>query len=167
MRHYSACVVLFLSSISTALAQGDGEEARASLKGLRGVTVVVERLPPEVQQAGLTAADIRTDVEHKLRLAGIPVLSAGDVWAPTIYVNANVTKVVTKTNVFWPMSIEVQLQQPVRLKRDPTITLFGTTWSATGVGETTKPLLRSSILDGVNGYVDQFITAYLAVNPKR
>ena len=39
----------------------DDKYSRESLRGLRGVQVVVEDLRPEVEQAGLTKAMIRTD----------------------------------------------------------------------------------------------------------
>jgi hypothetical protein len=53
----------------------DDEYSRESLRGLRGVHVIVEVLRPAVKKGGLTEAMIRTDTELKLRLAGIRVLT--------------------------------------------------------------------------------------------
>src|SRR5437016_357782 len=53
----------------------DDEIARATLRGVEGVTVVVNRLDPEVERLGLTKQQLQTDVELQLRKVGIPVLT--------------------------------------------------------------------------------------------
>jgi len=50
-------------------------DQKDTLKGLHGVEVVVENPGPEVEKHGLTRQQIQTDVELKLRLAGIKVFS--------------------------------------------------------------------------------------------
>jgi hypothetical protein len=153
--------------LSRAVA-ADDEIARASLKGLHGVQVLVERLDPLVE-AGLTTGDIQTDVELKLRLAGIPVLSKQEMLAtpgqPYLYVNVNVNSSATRD--LWPDHIEIQLNQNVTLARSPEPLVVGaTTWSTGSVGAVFKQNLRS-LRDGVKDQVDRFINAYLAVNPKK
>jgi hypothetical protein len=71
-------IFLALALAAPALSfASDDEYTRESLRGLHGVYVLVEDLRPEVEQAGLTVAMIRTDAELKLRLAGIRVLTQG------------------------------------------------------------------------------------------
>ena len=53
----------------------------ASLCGLEGVGVVIEGLPGETTQAGLTENQLKTDIELKLRLAGIKVLNQDSSFA--------------------------------------------------------------------------------------
>ena len=74
-------VVLSFCSISTAFADDE-----ASFKDLHGVGIVLEPLSPEVETAGLRTTDIQTDVELKLRLAGIPVLSKEE-WTSSARLN--------------------------------------------------------------------------------
>jgi membrane-bound lytic murein transglycosylase D len=62
-----------------------------SLRGIHALRVVVEDLSSAVEQAGLHRTDIQTDVELKLRLAGIKVLPEdAQPLSPYLYVNANV-----------------------------------------------------------------------------
>src|SRR2546430_8937727 len=51
----------------------DGDFARATLRDLQGVSVLIEDLPPESERAGLTPQQLQTDVEGQLRHADIPV----------------------------------------------------------------------------------------------
>lgn len=157
---------LFLYPVSTLFAL-DSALARTTLKGLQGVFVIIESLDPEVEKAGLTSAELRTDVELSLRLAGIRVLSEGQgrriPGAPYLYVRVNV---VTSTPSIWPYSIDVELNQYVTLDRDRNIRTTGATWSVGSIGTVTLSNIRTA-KDRVNDKVDEFINAYLAVNPKR
>jgi hypothetical protein len=170
MRLYTACIVLLLllCSISTALAV-DNEDSRASLKGLPGVSVLVEELKPEVEQAGLRAAEIQTDVELRLRLAGIPVLSQAQMFLtpgqPFLYISVIVA--TRTTTDLWPVSVELQLRQNVQLERSPATKVEASTWDYTFASSVGRLNLRS-IRDGsIKDEVDKFINAYLAVNPKK
>src|SRR2546426_12349826 len=68
----------------------DGDFARATLRGLQGVYVLIEDLPPESERDGLTMQQLQTDVEEQLRYAGIPVLTKDQAFrlpgAPYLYV---------------------------------------------------------------------------------
>lgn len=150
-----------LGSLAFAL---DDNDARQSLRGLQGVGVLIEKLNPEVEQGGLSKESIQGDVELKLRLAGIRVLSREDVVkarGPILYVNMNV---ITGQSVgrILPFSISVALTQRVSLERDPAISLRVTTWSADATGTQDVSTMRNT----VKGFADRFINAYLSVNPK-
>src|SRR3989442_3188861 len=68
----------------------DGDFARATLRGLQGVSVLIEDLPPESERAGLTTQQLQTDVEEQLRQAGILVFTKDQAFrlqgAPYLYV---------------------------------------------------------------------------------
>ena len=68
----------------------DGDLARATLRGLQGVYVLIEDMKPESERAGLTAQQLQSDVEGQLRQAGIPVLTKDHAFrvqgAPYLYV---------------------------------------------------------------------------------
>ena len=66
------------------------------LKGLKSVTVFVEELDEDIENQGLRISTFRTDVELKLRMAGIKVLRIEE-WSkepsnPSLYVNVSCFK---------------------------------------------------------------------------
>ncbi|MGA2267560.1 MAG: hypothetical protein ABSH44_03720 [Bryobacteraceae bacterium] len=155
--------LLLAASVATAV---DNEFTRKSLKGLKGVNVLVEPLEAEVEQGGLTKTSIQTDVELRLRQAGITVLTDAENLAapgsPYLYI-----VVLTFRGPQYNYSIGVELCQSVRLERDPSIQIFGaTTWSVAGIGGVSRNNPRA-IRDDIKDYVDMFINAYLSVNPKK
>jgi hypothetical protein len=163
---YTALFVLFL--LSTPLAHAlDTEITRRSLRGLKGVEVTIENLPPDVEQNGLTVSVIRTDVELKLRQAGIPVLPASPGTAtPYLYVNVSAT--LDRDRGIWAFVIRAELKQDAVSVRDPSVLLPGvTTWDVGTVGGVTKQSFRTLMRDDVKDLVDQFLNAYLSVNPKK
>ncbi len=84
MRSTTTLAVLALLSatlVSPLVGQEDDESARKTLAGLTRIYVVVEHIPDEAQRDGLDTTQIRTDVELKLRQAGITVLAG--TWSAT------------------------------------------------------------------------------------
>ena len=63
-------LLVLLLSMTFGVMAGDEPENK-SLQGLQGVYIIVERLDSDAEQAGIHESDIQTDVELKLRLAGI------------------------------------------------------------------------------------------------
>jgi hypothetical protein len=161
MRLYTAFIALFVFCAPITRASDD-EFSRRSLRGFRTIQVVIDAPPPEAEQAGLTKSAIQTDVELKLRQAGIRVLDqTTDV--PWLHV---AVFVIPSSDSNWPYAIEVELCQGVTLTRDPSISLIGTpTWSVGGYGSVGRQNVRS-LREDVKDAVDKFINAYLAVNPK-
>ena len=160
----------FLSAgvVSPLVGQGDNEYTRKTLAGLTGLYVSVEQIPDEMQRDGLDTTQILTDVELKLRQAGITVLTRQE-WlstaaAPYLYVNVQAIK--NPAN-FYAFSVDVQLRQRVTLVHDPAVLILATTWSATGVIGTVGSKKLRSLREAVRDLTDQFINAYLAANPKR
>lgn len=165
MRLYTALVVVFLFSITIAQAD-DNENSRSSLRGLKGVHVVVEHLPPEVEQNGLTASAIQTDVELKLRQAGVPVLELNQPPFDEVFLSI-LLQFIPAGDGLWPYTIKVEVFQAVTLKRDLSIVVdSAVTWSVGDFGSARKLGLRN-LRDNVKDRVDQFINAYLAANPKK
>jgi hypothetical protein len=71
-----AALVLPLVLVTVRPAAADDVLSRQTLRGISGISVVVENLKEQARQGGLHEEDIRTDVELKLRLAGVKVLTA-------------------------------------------------------------------------------------------
>lgn len=126
-------------------------------------------MPPNIKEHGLTEGQIKTDTEIKLRAAGIRVIptieelrkEAGKPW---LYIAVNTS--YKPTLRFFSFSIDIKLQQQVRLERNPTVIISATTWAtgSTGaVGENDVQQIRGFVKD----LVDKFINAYLTANPKK
>lgn len=158
-----AVVLLLAASAATA---GDDEFSRRSLKGLAGVYVMVEPLGAEAERNGLNKTSVQTDAELKLRQAGITVLTQAESHktpgSPALYINVNIFG-----GPLYAFSIGMELYQDVRLDRDPSTWIPGaTTWSVTAVGIVSRENFRN-IRDYIKDRVDEFINAYLSVNPKK
>ena len=169
MKAVLAAVALLSAAVATGLVgQGDDEQSRKTLTGLAGVYVAVEHLPDEAQRDALWEDQIRTDVELKLRQAGIAVLtlqqSVGTAAGPILYINVQVTKNSARIYAF---SVDVELRQRVTLIQNPSMRVLAPTWSAAGVIGTVGYQKLGSLREDVRDLTDQFINAYLAANPKR
>ena len=139
---------------------------KESLRDLNGIYVSVEKLTHEIYKDGLTKDRIRRDVELMLRTAGIKILSKEEWFDaegnPSLYVNANVLKLsATKEYVY---SVNISLKQTVYPIRKPMEITGAATWSVGGIVGITPDLgkIRASVKEQVN----EFIKAYLSVNPK-
>jgi len=127
-----------------------------SLKGIDGVQVVIDLT--DTGKSELDKYLIRTDVELKLRSAGMRVLSeeeeAKAPGSPYLYLNVNLVGTAA--------AIEIQLMQTARLVRNGEIAV-GATWSQRSLStNSTAPVVRGLIKD----QVDTFLNAWLSVNPK-
>ena len=160
--------LLSATVVSRLVGQEDGENARKTLAGLTRIYVVVEHVPDEAQRDGLDTTLIQTDVELKLRQAGITVLTQQE-WlstaaAPYLYVNVQVFKNPAK---FYAYRATVELRQRVTLVHDPSVSVLATTWSVPGTIGTVGSQKVGSVREDVRDLTDQFINAYLAANPTR
>src|SRR4051794_14659575 len=89
-------VVLMTVCVATFFAAKSADASdfqRASLKGVKGFTIVVETLPPEIEQRGVSVESIKTDVELRLRQSGVTVYANLDEdknpAIASLYVNVN------------------------------------------------------------------------------
>jgi hypothetical protein len=156
-----------LALVSPAVAL-DNKFERATLAGLMGVHVVVEDMDPATEKDGLERSTLQTDVELKLRQAGIRVLTREEVFAvpgtAALYLNVNTLRHRTGLYAY---CIELELKQGVTLIRNLAITTLGATWQAPGFLGTVGADRLHTVRDDVRDQVDQFLNAYLAANPKK
>lgn len=161
-------VVLALTiagSVSWAL---NSETNRSTLRGLAGVRVLIEDLPPEVQQEGVTKTRLQADVEQKLRTAGIKPLTQEECFKtpgePYLYLNINLNSLKTEVD-HYAFSIDIGVIQNVSLLRTPDQATYAITWSTGGVGLIGKKRL-ADLQDSVWDLLSIFIKAFLSVNSK-
>jgi hypothetical protein len=143
---------------------GWGQESaghKATLKGVGIVEVVVEAMDPNAERDGLTRSELQTEIEARLRQAGITV---GSNLTGHLYVTVDTAK--GDKGQTYAYNVEVEYVQQVVLPRDPQAPIYVPTWETGGVGLIGADRLREVRQDVAN-YVDQFIKAYLEQNPKR
>jgi len=154
---------------SQSTAQLDDSTNTESLRGLKAVVVTVKGISPEAERDGVTKDKLRTDVELKLRQAGIRVV-AFEEWKKTKedgigWLDLTVGALKNDSGTFYACDILLKLMQPVLLQRDPLKKTFATTWSTGSVGIYGMMNLQG-IRKEVGDKVDEFTNSYLSVNPK-
>lgn len=149
---------------------------RESLRGLSGIHVYINisEGSPNLDRDGLTKSQIQTDIEIRLRKAGIKVLSLEELKQlprrPTLVIQILASKndalsKALEENIY-SFSIQVDCKQTATLFDSTNNKVYlVTTWSYSGVGMAPKRHLRT-IREGVGDYVDRFINDFLAANPK-
>jgi len=168
MGRVMSLVLVSLIALGAATA-ADSDWQRETLRGLKGVQVLVEGLSPELRDANLDATMVQNDVELKLRQAGIKVVtkteSSTTPGMPALCIRADVWHPPTGDYVY---DVKVELQQQARLEREPKIIANGArTWASRGaIGTSGIAMLSTSVRDAVTEKVDEFIKAYLSANPK-
>jgi hypothetical protein len=157
--HYSLVlgIAILLLDIP-AWADTPGE--RATLKGIEAVAVVVEDTNADAARDGLTRDQLQSDVEQRLRQAGITVdnhaLGVLAVFVNTLKIESG----------FYAYAIRVQFRQWVRMERNLTIAALASTWEASSVVGVIGTRALRDVRGSVRDRVDQFINAYLEQNPK-
>lgn len=159
---------LLLGITSSIMAQSSDE--KGSLRGLKGIYVLVEKVGGRVEQQGLTTSQLKTDAELKLRKAGIRVATSGeslDSHIGTLHISVTASPTQSVPNLY-QVTIVVELLQDVRLARDPTISVFSAATYAVwrGCGTVGVDHLRDDVRNAAGDDVDVFINDYLAMNPK-
>ena len=165
-----AAVISFLFLFSP----GDGFplSSMESLKGLKGVEVLIEELNPDLENLSLTMLQIQSDVEAKLRKAGVPVLSVEEnekiqpLRRPYLYIRINSSKLTSRReSVAFNIGIALNQQVTLRMQPDSKKCFFAPTWYTSAVGAAGRRNVQD-ILDMVQDLTDKFIHAYLKANPK-
>jgi len=156
----AAFALLFLGA-PVAVRSEDTSYLWNSLKGVRAVKIVVESIPPEIEQAGLTTSQLRADVQLRLQQSSIHV----DEGAVTSALYVNVNAILNQESLLYAYGARVEFMQPVVVKRIA-LTTGGTTWSAGTIGFADRDKLSSSARQAVGDLTDEFVNAFLSANPK-
>ena len=155
-----ALMTFLLLGLPVPMWPGNQPIDRATLKGLKTIWVIVEHPTPEAERDGLTKDQLQTDVEARLKNAGIQVTSL--VEEAYLYLNVSTVK---GSSGLYAYHIRLEFNQQVILERDRNVSLPAPTWSLDLggiVGASKLHEVRGDVAD----MVDQFITAYREQNPK-
>lgn len=182
-------IVLLLAAISTIGISQDKQSAPAttyegimaereriaklpidikSLVTLKGVNVFVVPLKEDARSAGLTEEQLKTDVESKLRLAGIKVNSREEMLATKdqVYIYVNVNTVSYKDSPGIAYSYFVGFKQQAMLVRSPFTTVAGVTWEVRLLGMCPKTKFPDITRQRIKDCAAKFIKDYFTANPK-
>ena len=159
------CALLVLTV--TPSGASNTEATRATLRGLLGVQVVMDAFTPEVESAGLLRKPLHTEVELRLRLAGIRVLTPEErlrvVGHPVLAINIHV--LLNQLLGLTVYHISVALSQAVSLDTGAVASEGGATWDIATMGTLAMSDL-SRVREHVRDLIDAFSDAYLSVNPR-
>lgn len=159
MRRYFLRMLLLATLAAGAAVAGDSDAERATLRGLEAVQVRVSDPGLDLAKDGYAREMLRTNVEVRLRQAGIPIVTAPD--AAMLF--ANLTAVKGGFPSTYAYSIEISVVQSVKLTRDPNIISSAPTWSLSQIGQKRR---AREVRDEVGPLVDRFVSLFLAMNPK-
>jgi len=156
----TAVAVVFLCVIPFAFAE-DKEITRLTLRGIKEVNVVIESIEPEIQNLGLTQAQVKADVEAKLREANITVAPDVQRGRPAVYLYVQVIRPERIERLFY--SVSLSLLQNVVLERDTNVKTNTDTWLVRMLGMSSGV---EAIRSDIRSLLDQFIEDYRKVNQK-
>lgn len=160
---FAAILGLVVSSIASA----DSDFERRTLAGLRGVHVAVHQPDATQARAGLSADELRAEIEEPLRAAGVAILGDEESrltpGVPWLQLLVTVTHVEKKNLYAW--SLRLVLLQRACMERDARICESCPTWEATRFG-TVGSYQRKSVREDARALGKQFAAAYWSVNTK-
>jgi hypothetical protein len=164
-------MIITVMLCSTHVNAEDSDISRSTLRGLKGIYVLVENMQSNIQkiasESGLTTTKIQKDIENELNAAMIRTLSR-DEWLktkgrPVLYVNVN----TYETKKYWySYDIKLELRQLVNLENDPQIKTLADTWSMniTGMANIGNLIV---IKKDMTVLLERFIQAYKLANKQK
>ena len=159
-------LILILGLFGGEARSSDDAGSRRSLSGIKGFSVKVEKINPEIEGDGLKAMAIQSDAESLLKGLGIKVLSKGESLdepgEPALYINLQVLKL--RATAEYVYSIHVAFIQNAYLSRAPIEVLGAGTWSMGLVTGITSDL--GKIRGSIKEQVQKFGEAFRSANPK-
>ena len=141
-------------------AAGDAPIDRATLKGLKGVGVVIDAIDPELEKAGLTREVMLSRLLARLQARHIAIDPAAKE-----FVGLRITAVRASRGPF-ALSLTLGLYQPVLLSRDREMRTSTQTWEVDSVLLADPKILLTACRESADDLADHFAAAFLAVNPE-
>lgn len=160
---FSLCCMGMLAIAGLSFGQAR-DENKEVLQGLDKVHVVVERLRAEIEQDGLFASTLQKDMDLKLTLAGIKVLSEEEYLkipcVADLYLHVDALKYAQG----YIYRIQLSLLEPVMVLRKR-IQVTGTTFRIHDELGMTEHL--SEVREEARDLLDKFIEMWQVVNSQR
>lgn len=156
-----------MRSVSSAR---DGQPFGPVLGGLKSVYVQVEPVSPKTQQKGITASQLRRDMERQLSKAGIKLLSerefnnyrlTGSYPLARLDISVTIDELDVAGTSLNVNLIVVTARQQAFLGRKPAIRFFATTWQRQEISYSNDV---ADVHEVLSGLVNEFISAYKSAN---
>lgn len=142
-----------------ARAAGDAPLDRATLRGLKGIGVVIDLLDPELEKAGITRDLLLNRLLVRLQNGGIKIDPAASE-----FVGLRITAVRGSRGPY-ALSMSLGLYQPVLLSRNHDVRTSTQTWEVESVLMADPKVLPTACAETADDLSDRFATAFHAVNP--
>jgi hypothetical protein len=159
-----SAVVLGILTIATHAMAHLSTADRELLRGLDGFRLAVDRIRPDVERDGLFRSTLREDMELRLRMGGIKVLSEEEAEknpdAPCLYLYVD----ALKCSLGYVYKIRLSLMEPVKLVRNHAKVSATVLRIPDELGITSN---LSEIRDAAGDFIDEFVKAWKAANPKK
>jgi hypothetical protein len=157
-------IALIVVSVSCLLRASDTKASRETLKGIENLCVLVEDPGVDAKADGLTKEQIQTDVELRLRKAGLTIVPS-ESCITYLYVMPHMKKLSGNSTGLYAYYLEVSfLQLATVLINDVLATV--PTWSTSSLGTVGSSPMARAIRDTIGDDVDKFLNAFLGANPK-
>ncbi len=157
-----AVFTLFIWS-SCGFAFGDDKQARDSLRGIKNIGIVVDWDSSGMDEDKLKSLKEKMvrNANQRLKLKGIKVHSgSSNDKPPFLCLEIETVSCGAGTHALY---ITAKAMQEVVLKNRQSINTISPTWSSGGI---LGIIAEESIQDVVSKLVNEFVTAYMSVNPK-
>jgi hypothetical protein len=152
---------VFQLTVCPVLARGADDPY--GLRGISSVWVLIESLGPEEVNIGLAREAVRTDVELRLRSAGLRVISPQDAKKIAVKDNTFLYVNVTVTSCGLAATLLAQFGQAAYLLTN--CVPIGTAFTWTDVSTLVRPSL-DSVRSEIKDMVDKFLYEWLKQNPR-
>lgn len=146
-------------TILPILAAGDASLDRGTLRGLKGFSVVIDKLDPALEQEGITMDTLQSHLEDQLKKAGIAI----DAKAVE-FVGLRITSTRPAKKAPYTLCLMIGLYQPVILSRNKEIRTATQTWEVDSLLVAPAKTLISSSTEAVDSLAARFVAAWKSVN---
>ena len=139
-------------------AAGDAELDRTTMRGLKAVSVVIDRIDPQLPKEGVAADALQERIESRLKDAGIDI----DASTPE-FVGLQINAVRGSRGPY-ALSVTIGLYQPVILTRDRNIRTATKTWDVETILMAEPKMLRQASMESADELAARFVAAWRSVN---
>lgn len=158
-RKWILFAVLAMIPLATSAA-GDAELDRATMRGIKAVNVVIDRIDPQLPREGVSADALQERIEARLKEAKIEINPAA-----AEFVGIQITAVRSGRGPY-ALSFTIGLYQPVILVRDRNIRTATKTWEVETILMADSKVVRQASLESMDELAARFVTAWRSVNSK-
>jgi hypothetical protein len=154
--------ILVPAALFTALVlcAGDSPRDRATLKGSKGVAIIIDVLPDALIKEGVTTEALQSRLIQRLTDAGIPLDSNSKE-----FIGLRASS-VRDTRGPLAVSFRLGFYQPATLVRDPDSRIAPETWEVDTILMAAPKLVQRAAMDSMDDLANRFVAAWRSVNPQ-